>query len=195
MLVTALNPQDRLRQRRQGRQEGPQGRHHAEGGGAGTGPAHGGGVRPVGAARAACSGRPTEAHGLGWVWSCAMPARRRGMAFFSTATSTVTFARLLEGQGEREFLTLDQRLASPISITCRPPGANWAWPPGGRSTPWTGRIEATPCASTAEVCISTERAMSLLTPISRSPPGRYCRARNRRRHCPSPRAVPTDARP
>ena len=45
-------PEDRLRQRRQGREEGPQGGHDPEAGGDGAGPADGRGVRRVGAARA-----------------------------------------------------------------------------------------------------------------------------------------------
>ena len=51
MLVTALNPQDRLRQRGQGRQEGACGGDDAQGGRDRAGSAHGRGVRRAGPAR------------------------------------------------------------------------------------------------------------------------------------------------
>ena len=51
-------PEDRLRQRRQGRQEGPRRGHLAEGGGARARAADRRGVRPAGPARRRCSGRP-----------------------------------------------------------------------------------------------------------------------------------------
>ena len=60
MLVTALNPHDRLRQRRQDREEGAQGGHHAQGGRDRARAADRRAVRPVGPA-----GVDARAFGLG----------------------------------------------------------------------------------------------------------------------------------
>ena len=121
-------------------------------------------VRPVGPARSRCSGRPTERTWRPKPWSVAhlhrllMGVRRWRPSFFSTGTSTVTAPGLLEGQGQREVLAGDfSGCVSPTSMMCRPPGASCAWPPGGSSTPCTGRIEATPLASTLQLCSSAER--------------------------------------